>query len=119
MGRWTAESTGMDVLRPIACNLLKNKVMKDRVWSDSLYAWGFFADSPTQIDEFIVWCSVTPGDRIRLDHGDVCTVIGVWKEKSKNAPLWSIKMINQEGRIVSVEVAEHDLFHSARHFIGM
>ena len=69
MGRWTAESTGMAVLRPIAKEHLKKHNVKSRVWSDELGSWGLFSKDANDLDEFIIWCSLEPGDRLAVPGG--------------------------------------------------
>jgi len=118
MGRYTAESTGMDVMRPIAAQQLRDPQNKARVWSNNIEAWGWFSsDGPTEIDEFLVWCSISPGDRILISisnlKSEVCVVVGVWKEEYS----WIFRLINQTGRIVDISIQEQCLFKSAWKFI--
>jgi len=117
MGRWTAESTGMSVLRPIALKQLKDPEKKSRIWSSELEAWGFFSkEGPSKRDAFLLWCSISPGDRIMLDffgHHDVHTVIGIWQKKSIGASRWTFKMINSAGAVNDFDVEEGELFRQA------
>lgn len=117
MGRYTAESTGMDVLRPLAAGeLQKNPFKKKRIWSEELEAWGFFAEEEvTQHDMFLLWCSISPGDRLvfKLDEEkepQVSTVVGVWKESDRGKSSWIYRLIDQTGRLVRISVDENELF---------
>ena len=117
MVRWTSESTGMSVLRPIASEQLKDSFRKSRIWSTELEAWGFFgSDGGNERDAFLLWCSVSPGDRILLNLSgvlEVHTVVGIWKENSVGVSRWTFKMINPSGVLSDVEVEEQDLFKQA------
>jgi hypothetical protein len=120
MGRYTAESTGMDVLRPIAAEQLKKyPSKKTRIWSDKLEAWGFFAeDEITKNDIFLLWCSASPGDRLvfKLDeesNSQVSTIVGVWREVISDVPSWVFRLIDQSGRLVCVTINESELFLQA------
>ena len=117
MGRYTAESTGMEVLRPIAQQQLKKSPeKKKRIWSENLEAWGFFAeDEITKNDVFLLWCSVSPGDRLvfKLDEEkepQVSTIVGIWKEPDTPEPTWTYRLIDQTGRLVRISVNENELF---------
>jgi len=119
MGRYTAESSGMDVLRPLAAEeLQKNSFKKKRIWSEELEAWGFFVEEVTQHDMFLLWCSVSPGDRLvfKLDKEkapQMSTVVGVWKESDAHKSAWIYRLIDQTGRLVKISVDENDLFRQA------
>lgn len=120
MGRYTAESTGMDVLRPIAVQQLKKDLTKKkRIWSEELEAWGFFAsEEVTQQDMFLLWCSVSPGDRLvfKLDEEkepQVSTVVGIWRESEFDKPVWIYRLIDQSGRLVRISIDENELFRQA------
>ena len=127
MGRYTAESTGMDVLRPIAAQQLKrNPEKKKRVWSEDLEAWGFFAeDEVTKNDVFLLWCSVTPGDRLvlKLDEENepqVSTIVGIWKEPNTQEATWTYRLIDQLGRLAKIDVNEkNQLNHNNKIIINM
>ena len=112
------ETSGMSVLRPIAENQLKENNQKARIWSEDLDAWGFFIEDITMKDEFLLWCSVTPGDRITLNRKDIYTIVGVWRdEKIKDIPSWIYRMMGQNGRTVDVNVKEKELFSEALRYI--
>ena len=120
MGRYTAESAGMGVLRPIAHDQLKkDPTKKKRIWSDELEAWGFFAEGEiTKNDIFLLWCSITPGDRLafKLDgenNRQVSTVVGIWQEANSEKSSWIFRLIDQAGRIVKISVDESELFRQA------
>lgn len=119
MGRYTKESTGMEVLRPIAAKQLKDPSVKKRIWSEELEAWGFFANEEvTQYDTFLLWCSVTPGDRLvlKLDEEktpQVSTIVGIWKESDSIKSSWIYRLIDQSGRLIRISVDENQLFRQA------
>jgi hypothetical protein len=118
MANWINEASGMSVLRPIAENQLKEKNQKTRIWSDDLGAWGFFIEDITMKDEFLLWCSVSPGDRITLNCKDVYTVVGVWRDEAiKEKPAWIYRMMGRNGRTVDVNVKEKELFLEASKYI--
>lgn len=112
------ESFGMSVLRPIANDQLIMREQKDRIWSDDHGAWGFFVEDITMKDEFLLWCSVTPGDRITLNTKDFYTIVGVWRDISiREAPTWIYRLMGQNGRTVDVNVKEKELFLEASKYI--
>ena len=118
MGQWTKESIGMEVLRPIALERLKNHEQKARIWSSELEAWGFFSGSVSEDDTFLLWCAITPGDRIAFDgitngNLDIRTVIGIWKKTLATKSIWTLKMINQSCQLLDISIEETVLFHSA------
>ncbi len=124
MGRWSLESTGMDVLRPIAIEQLrKDPSKKKRVWSDELEAWGFFVyenEITYQRDMFLLWCSIAPGDRLILNLNptegkelQISTVVGVWRADDVDKPSWAFRLIDQFGRLVRIDVDENELFRQA------
>lgn len=120
MGKYTAESTGMAVLRPIATEKLqKCPDKKKRIWSEELEAWGFFvSEEVTQQDMFLLWCSVSPGDRLvfKLDEEkepQISTVVGVWRETEIDKSSWIYRLIDQSGRIVRISIDESELFKQA------
>jgi hypothetical protein len=119
MGRYTAESTGMNILRPIAQEKLrKDASKKKRIWSDDLEAWGFFAiDEVTKQDIFLLWCSAAPGDRLIVndDQGNkkMTTIVGVWKNTIEGINWWIFKLIDQFGVILDLKIKENELFMQA------
>lgn len=127
MGQWEHESTGMEVLRPIAMQQLKDYKKKARIWSDSQEAWGFFANDVSEDDAFLLWCSISPGDRLifctlnkEVDSTAVhnnYTVIGVWKKVLLNQPTWIIKVIGYTGQTINIEIEEQKLFRIATKYI--
>ena len=108
----------MAALRPIAADQLKNVDQKNRIWSDKLNAWGFFHDEITMKDEFLLWCSIEPGDMITLNLKDIYTVVGVWRDDVvKEKPIWIYRMMGQSGRTVDINVVERELFSEALKYI--
>jgi len=111
----------MKVLRPIAQERLKKSPdKKKRIWSDSLEAWGFFAaGGVTDDDEFLLWCSVSPGDRlaIRFENeasSKISTVVGIWREVGYDGNAqWVYRLFDESGRLLHVNVDERKFFQQA------
>lgn len=108
----------MSVLRPLAAAQLKNSSHKNRVWSDDYESWGFFGERVTNFDEFLLWCSVSPGDRLTLDPSnnikDFFTVVGVWQDKEeKEVPVWIFRLMGSNYNFLDVKVKEKNLFTEA------
>lgn len=112
-----SESSGMNLLRPIAVERLKDRSKRDRIWSDNLESWGFFADTPTDEDTFLFCCNATPGDRLIISSGDgsseTYTIVGIWREKEKELPMWSYKLMDHSGKLTKIQVQERVLFTQA------
>ena len=126
MGSKSKERTGMEVLRSIASDTLKDQKLKSRVWSDHLFSWGFFAgEESTEDDEFFIWCSIQPGDRIFLlnDNAEkaILTVISVNRSTSSvdKQTIWVMRCADNNLRTSDFSVKESDLFRLSRKFIRM
>lgn len=119
MGRYTAESTGMAVLKPIVAEQMrKNPTRKKRVWSDEYESWGFFEGDATMLDELLLWCSISPGDRITLDHPGLIknffTVVDIKRDTEvRESPLWIFKLLGPNSSFLDVKVKEKELFAEA------
>lgn len=119
MGKWTKESTGMEVFRPIAARLLINPELKARVWSENLESWGFFADGhATDTDMFILWCCSVAGDRVSFELGrnkdiEICTILAIWRDDNHNPPRWTMSLITPECKMVEISIEENKLFSTA------
>lgn len=115
-----SESHGMSLLKEMAASQLKTS--KNRVWSEEYAAWGFFADDITMFDEFLLWCSISPGDRITLDAPksvkDFFVVVDIKRDiEIKESPIWVFKLLGPETGILDVKVKEKELFlEAAKHF---
>jgi hypothetical protein len=112
------ESYGMSALRPMAEMQLKNPTHKSRVWSDLYEAWGFFNKEITNSDEFLLWCSISPGDRITLDRPDQIkdffTVIGIWRdEEEKESSTWVFRLMGSNYSLLDIKVKEKQMFIGA------
>lgn len=122
MGKYTAELTGIDVLRITAAQKLKNdQVIKKRIWSDFYEAWGFFDSSITECDEFLLWCSIKEGDRIILgDSSDIKNfyiVVNIERDqKIRESPLLIFKLFSNDTSIIDVKIKEKKLFQQAISF---
>lgn len=118
MGRYTAESTGMKVLRPMAAACLNNPSCKNKVWSDAYESWGFFGEDATMFDEFVLWCSIRPGDRITLDPPKLIkeffTVVDIKRDiEVRESPIWIFKLLGPNSSFLDVKVKEKELFAEA------
>ena len=115
MRRWTNESTGMDVLRPVAKKALeKNFELKSRIWSGTLEAWGFFSELSTDYDTFLLWCSAVPGDRLLFEVDnkmEICTIVAMWKERDTTS--WKMRLMTSGCQLIDISTEEHKLFGSA------
>lgn len=117
-----SESAGMNVLRPLAASKLKNSYDKNRIWSTHYECWGFFDDDITMLDEFLLWCSIKPGDRILLDsfqqNKEIFTVVKIWKDQEiREAPLWIFRLLGPHSKIFDVKIKEKELFVEASKLI--
>lgn len=64
-----SEVHGMDLIKRLADEKSRDLVMKARIWSDEMQAWGFFAESPTELDTFLIMGCCRPGDIfVALQH---------------------------------------------------
>lgn len=120
--KWSNESTGMKALRPFAESQLRNSKNKIRVWSDHYSAWGFFCDQISMFDEFLVWCSIKPGDRILLDpfrhQEEIFTVVKIWRdEEVREVPLWVFRLLGSNSKIFDIKIKEKELFAEAAKLI--
>jgi hypothetical protein len=117
------ESTGMSVLFSVAQQELKKESNKKRVWSDVYESWGFFSKDITMFDEFLLWCSINPGDRITLDDPQVSikniyTVVGIQRDDEvKESPIWIFKLLGSNCDLLDIKVKEKELFLEARKYI--
>lgn len=57
------EVHGIDLIRRIASEKIRNEKLKKRVWSDTAQHWGFFADPIKDHDVFLIMGAAQPGDR--------------------------------------------------------
>jgi hypothetical protein len=115
MGRWTAETHGVDVLRVAARKLLSHPGIKPRVWSDTLCAWGFYDKTVTEDDEFLFWTMIDVGDRICLstiENHDIATVVKVFQDKEKATR--NLLLLLSSGRVVTTSIEEGKLFRCGR-----
>lgn len=106
----------MAALRPIAGQHLLDEKKKKRVWSEELLAWGAFSSDPSDFDEFLIWCSVSPGDRIQVQDENekmIHTVVKISREMSDNKHVWSFKLINPYGSVSTLKISESDIFRKA------
>lgn len=112
------ESTGMSVLRPLALERLKDPEKKKRVWSEKMECWGYFAEELfNQEDTFMLYCGMTIGDRICISnqsgHRQICTIVGIWKEKNDSTPVWKYRLLLPDGIYFDLSVKESALFKEA------
>lgn len=102
MGKWTSESSGLEVMRRLASEKLRDGGVKDRIWCPDTEAWGFFHDKEkshvTEMDEFLIWCSIKQGDRILVYDESAgktyAVVLRVWKERVKDVSYVKISMVD-------------------------
>ena len=121
MGKYTAESSGIDVLRSTAAQVLaQNQEKKKRIWSQEIEAWGFFSlEEITKEDTFLLICSVTPGDRLayKFDASmqpQIATVVGIWRQlEEKDIPVWVCQLIDPKEGLIHISVEEKELFYQA------
>lgn len=116
MSKWSSESTGISVLRPLADEQLALKEKRTRVWNEARGSWGFYAPDANDDDAFLVWSSLTPGDRLFLDETQ-CTVVAIRRETVRGTVRLGFKLLTATGSIVDVFVEENDLFKIARKYI--
>jgi len=57
-----SEVHGLDLIERLADEKSRDPSVKKRIWSDEMNAWGFFADSPTEMDTFLIMGCCRPGD---------------------------------------------------------
>lgn len=57
-----SEVHGVDLIKRLADEKFRDPVIRKRVWSDEMHAWGFFAESPTEMDTFMIMGCCRPGD---------------------------------------------------------
>lgn len=57
-----SEVHGMDLIKRLAAEKSKDPNIKRRIWSDEMQSWGYFADSPTELDTFLIMGCCKPGD---------------------------------------------------------
>ena len=117
-----SESSGMSLLQSLAAAKLKDSYDKTRIWSDHYNSWGFFSIDITMLDEFLLWCSIKPGDRILLDptqqNKEIFTVVKIWKDQEvREIPLWTFRLLGPQSKIFDVKVKEKELFVEASKLI--
>ena len=67
--RGVSEVHGADLIKKLASEKIKRPELRDRVWSDSLNAWGFFADPADENDKFLIMGCCQPGDMFIAKKG--------------------------------------------------
>jgi hypothetical protein len=123
MGKWTKESHGFSILKPIADKILSCPEKKSRVWSDAYEAWGFYADETSHEDEFIFWSVLCIGDRVHLgsslghscEADDIALVVDI--EKDPTTSLRKAKLLLSTGRLVELRVEEGKIFKWAWRYV--
>lgn len=107
------------MLKSMAEKLLTNPKKKNRIWSESYGAWGFFAEK-SQEDEFLFWSIISTGDRIHLgtfgfEKDTIALVVDVWdSDDSKRL----VKLMLNDGRLIQLSVEENRIFRLAWQFIS-
>ena len=117
MGRWTNENSGMNVVRAIAKDVIKNESKKKRIWSEAYAAWGYYMqDDVSDEDDYLIWCSIDVGDRIDMNSfgfsppGEFGTVISLRRETPDDVPVWFMKILRPDGKIVELRMKEQEIF---------
>lgn len=119
MGKWTKESHGFDMLRPIAEKMLQDPKKKRRVWSEPYGAWGFFEDM-NQEDEFLFWSVLQNGDRVELSsfgfgEGEVGMVVGISRTDDGKR---RVKILLSNCRMIELSIEEGRVFRLGWQFIA-
>jgi hypothetical protein len=124
MGRWTKESHGFSILRPIAEKLLLDSQKKKRIWSEKYEAWGFYCDDSTQEDEFLFWSLIEVGDRVHLQStiGHDCESSGIAliidiKKDAGDGLFRKAKLLLNTGRLIELSIEENKVFKWAWKYI--
>lgn len=63
-----SEVHGIDLIRRVAQERLKDPAVRNRVWSDEMHSWGFFASTPNEMDAFLIFGCAQQGDMFRTLH---------------------------------------------------
>lgn len=119
MGKWSAENSGMGVVRSIAKNFAKDENRKKRIWSEAHEVWGYYMEGAvTDADDFLFWCIVCIGDRVDMSSfglgraGEFGTVISVERETRDDVLVWAMKILGCNGKIVEMFIREQQIFKS-------
>lgn len=111
----------MNILRPLANLQLQIAKNKDRVWSDHYFAWGFFCNEASMFDEFLVWCSIIPGDRLLLNYygnDEIFTVVNIKRDQElRESPLLVYQLLGSNFKMFDIKVKEKELFAEASKLI--
>jgi len=60
-----SETHGVDLIRKIAIEKSNDETIISRIWSEEMQSWGFFSNSPTEGDVFMIMLCSKPGDMFR------------------------------------------------------
>lgn len=102
MGKWTNESSGLEVMRRLALEKVRDEKVKNRIWCPVTESWGFFhsdeKDQMTDMDEFLIWCSIKQGDRMLVYDENLgktyAVVLRIWKERVKDTSYVKLSLVD-------------------------
>ena len=119
MSKWSKENEGMDLLKSVAREVLKNDSIKKRIWSDQIESWGYF-DKKLPHDDFLIWCGSSVGDRFCLgqatDFHLVWTILSNEKSLDPNRQTRIIRLLDNQCKIFEFEIEESYLYRTAWSF---
>lgn len=102
MGRWTSESSGLNVMQRLASEKIKDPQVRNRIWCPTTESWGFFHDDEkepmTEIDEFLIWCSIKQGDRMQVYDENLgktyAVILRVWEERVEEISYVKLSLVD-------------------------
>lgn len=63
-----SETHGIDLIRRVADEKIRDPKLKSRVWSDEMRSWGFFNEKPNELDVMLIIGCARSGDMFRLEN---------------------------------------------------
>jgi len=64
-----SEVHGIDLIKRLAKEKIKEPTIKRRIWSSEMQSWGYFFDPPNEVDTFLIMGCCKPGDMfVALEH---------------------------------------------------